>query len=416
MAKGVSIFKLETLNKFLKRLPKQENLLFINLFPTEQYPSDTIRWMVEYGSVGMTPFVAPGSPSPNVGDDQYYSEGSAVAAYWKEKTFLDEVILNNLREPLTEQTYYTAEKQIARRSQRLRARCDRRKEWMISQMLFKNSFSYQIKGGAKFTVNYNVPSQNSIALTGNDVWFDKATDAKGSTATPIKDVFEFKQLYRDEIGRDAEYCVITTDILKLWMFDSDLQALLKKSAFGDGDLFSQPSKVLSALMGIDNLIIYDELFDISSWCAGDITSGTTVVVEDATDFEAGPARIYDMTAAFTYEDMTIDSINYATNTLTFTEAPTGNYYNGKARVAYRKKFASEEELMFFSKTVEGETIAEFMEAPFGLNRNWGMYADTKEEWDPDGLWMRIQNKGLPVMYWPNAIMRMKVVGDSGSSP
>lgn len=415
MGKGVSILKLETLNKFLKKLPKQENLLFTNLFPTDQYPSDTIRWMVEYGSVGMTPFVAPGSPAPNVGDDQFYSEGSAVAAYWKEKSFLDEVLLNNLREPLTDQTYYTAEKQVARRTQRLRARCDRRKEWMISQMLFNNSFSYQIKGGAKFSVNYNVPSQNTVALTGDDVWYDTGNEAKGATATPIRDVFDIQRAYRDEIGRNAEYCVITSDILTLWMFDSDLQGLLKKSAFGEGDLFARPAQVLGKLMGIDNLVVYDEIFDISSWTAGDITSGTTVVVEDATDFEAGTARIYDMTKAFTYEEVTITSVNYATNTLTLSEAPTGSYYAGKARVSFRKKFASEKELMFFSKTIEGETIAEFMEAPFGLDRNWGMYGDTKEEWDPDGLWLRIQNKGLPVMYWPNAIMRLKVVGESSSS-
>lgn len=415
MGKGVSILKLETLNKFLKKLPKQENLLFTNLFPTDQYPSDTIRWMVEYGSVGMTPFVAPGSPAPNVGDDQFYSEGSAVAAYWKEKSFLDEVILNNLREPLTDQTYYTAEKQIARRTQRLRARCDRRKEWMLSQMLFNNSFSYQIKGGAKFSVNYNVPSQNTVALTGTDVWYDSSSEEKGATATPIRDVFEMQRAYRDEIGRNPEYCVITSDILSLWMFDSDLQGLLKKSAFGEGDLFARPAQVLAKLMGIDNLVVYDEIFDISSWTTGDITSGTTVVVEDATDFDEGKARIYDMTKAFTYEEVDITGVNYATNTLTISEAPTGSYYAGKSRVSFRKKFASEKELMFFSKSIEGETIAEFMEAPFGLNRNWGMYGDTKDEWDPDGLWLRVQNKGLPVMYWPNAIMRLKVVGESSSS-
>jgi len=409
MSKGVGIFKLETLNKFIQLLPKQENLLFINLFPTDQYPSDTIRWMVEYGSVGMTPFVAPGSPAPNVGDEQFYSEGSAVAAYWKEKTFLDEVVLNNLREPLTEQTYYTAEKQTARRVQRLRARCDRRKEWMISQMMFNHAFSYQIKGGAKFTVNYNVPSQNTVALTGNDVWWTGT--AKGSTATPIRDVYDMRELYVDEIGKEPEYTIITSNILKLWLFDTSLQDLLKKSAFGEGDLFARPAQVLGALMGLGNLIIYDEHFDVSSWTTGGITGGvsTTVTVEEITDFVAGPCRIYDMTKMFTYEEAEITNVNYATNTLTFDSAPTNSYASGNARISLRKKFAKDDELMFFSRTIEGQTIAEFMEAPFGLNRNWGMFGDSQEEWDPDGLWLRIQNKGLPVMYWPNSVMRLKVM-------
>ncbi len=407
MSKGASIFKLETLNKFIQKLPKQENLLFVNLFPTDQYPSDTIRWMVEYGSVGMTPFVAPGSPAPNVGDDQFYSEGSAVAAYWKEKTFIDEVALNNLREPLTEQTYYTAEKQIARKIARLRARCDRRKEWMLSQMLFNHSFSYQIKGGAKFSVNYNVPAQNAQALSGDDFW-KTSGGTKGTTATPIKDVFDFRQDYVDELGREPEYCVITSDMLKWWMFDTDLQNLLKKSAFGEGDLFSNPQAVFAKLFGLGNLIVYDEYFDVSSWLTADAGSNTAVVVEDATDFVAGKARLYDMASMFTYEDVTIASVNYATNTLTLADTPTGSFSAGKARLSSRKKFASEDKLMFFSRTVEGETVAEFMEAPFGLNRNWGMYGDSQTEWDPDGLWLRIQNKGLPVMYWPNSIMTFKV--------
>jgi len=417
MAKGVNIFKLETLNKFVQKLPRQENLLFINLFPTEQYPSDTIRWMVEYGSVGMTPFVAPGSPAPNVGDEQFYSEGSAVAAYWKEKTFLDEVILNNLREPLTEQTYYTAEKQIARKTQRLRSRCDRRKEWMISQMLFNHQFSYQIKGGTKFTVNYNVPSQNKQTLSGTDFWQTSA-GAKGASATPIKDVFDFRQSYVDELGREPEYCVITNEMLKWWLFDTDLQNLLKKSAFGEGDLFTNTRAVFAKLLGLGNLVVYDEFFDISSWTTGNIAGGssTTVTVEDATDFVPGPCRVYDMTKMFTYEQADITAVNYATNTLSFAEAPTNSYTSGQCRVSLRKKFAAEDKLMFFSREVEGQTIAEFMEAPFGLNRNWGMFGDTNPEWDPDGLWMRIQNKGLPVMYWPNSIMTFKVFEDESTSP
>lgn len=414
--KGVGIFKLETLNKFIQKLPRQENLLFINLFPTDQYPSDTIRWMVEYGSVGMTPFVAPGSPAPNVGDDQFYSEGSAVAAYWKEKTFLDEVILNNLREPLTEQTYYTAEKQVARRTQRLRARCDRRKEWMISQMMFNHKFSYQIKGGTKFTVNYNVPPQNIQTLAGEDFW-KKANGAKGDTATPLKDVFEFRKTYVDELGREPEYCVITSDMLTWWMFDPYLVDLLKKSHFGEGDLYRNPQGVFASLMGLGNLVVYDEFFDITSWTTADIAGGssTSVTVEEATDFRPGPCRIYDMTTMFAFEEAEITSVNFGTNTLNFAEPPTGSFPKGKCRVSLRKKFACEDKLMFFSSNVDGETIAEFMEAPFGLNRNWGMYGDTKEEWDPDGLWMRIQNKGLPVMYWPNAIMTFKVFEDDTGS-
>jgi hypothetical protein len=74
----------------------------------------------------------------------------------------------------------------------------------------------------------------------------------------------------------------------------------------------------------------------------------------------------------------------------------------------RKKFIGDDKVSFFRSTLDGEKIAEFMEAPFGLNRTWGMFADSNEEWDPDGVWMRVQNKGLPVIYHPNVMYSLTV--------
>jgi hypothetical protein len=339
----------------------------------------------------------------------YQSEGSAVAAYWKEKIFLDEVLLNNLRQPLTEQTYYTAEKQLARQNQRLRARCDRRKEWMISQMLFTNAISYQAQGGVKFTVNYNVPAQNTVTLAGADRW-DVGGGVAGATATPIRDILDIRQDYVDEVGKEPEYAVITTSLLQLMMFDPQLQTLLMKSTFGDGDLFAKPAIVLANLLGIGNLVVYDEWFDVSSWITNNAGDNVTFTVEDATDFETGEAvRVYNMRQPFAWEADTISAINYATNVITLTTGVTAaNYVAGSSRIQMRKRFADADEFLFFSRTIDNEPIAEFMEAPFGNDRTWGAYLDMKEEWDPDGLWLRVQNKGLPVLYWPNAIMRLVV--------
>ena len=65
-------------------------------------------------------------------------------------------------------------------------------------------------------------------------------------------------------------------------------------------------------------------------------------------------------------------------------------------------------ITMFNDTFEGEKVAEFIEAPFGLDRVWGMYTDRHFEWDPDGVWVRVQDKGLPVMYNPNTIMTLTV--------
>src|SRR6056297_2854895 len=109
-----------TLNKVLSRMPKPSSLIFTNLFDSVEYPSDQIRWLLEYGTAGISPFVAPGAPSPVMGDDGMFGEGSAACAYWKEKVFLEEVMLNNMKDPMNPTVRQTARRQLARKQKRLK--------------------------------------------------------------------------------------------------------------------------------------------------------------------------------------------------------------------------------------------------------------------------------------------------------
>jgi len=63
--------------------------------------------------------------------------------------------------------------------------------------------------------------------------------------------------------------------------------------------------------------------------------------------------------------------------------------------------------MFASK-VEGQPIAEHIQAPFGLGRHYGQFVDEKEEWDPEIQWIRVQDKGLPVLYQEDAVYTIDV--------
>jgi hypothetical protein len=74
----------------------------------------------------------------------------------------------------------------------------------------------------------------------------------------------------------------------------------------------------------------------------------------------------------------------------------------------KKKFIDDDTFFMFADSMEGEKIAEFMEAPYGLGRRWGKYADTKDEWDPEGMWLRVQDKGLPVCYHPDTTISLVV--------
>ena len=399
----------EVLTRTIQKMPAPSSLVFTNLFPSQQYESDRIRWAMEYGTAGMTPFVAPGSPAPTMGDDAMYSEGSAAAAYWKEKNFIDEQRLNNLRNPLTTTQRQTARTQIARQQRKLRSRCDRRREWMIAKAFFDHKLTYQREGGTKFTVDYGVPPHHKQELTGDDVW-DDGTGSPGSTATPIRDIYDIKKDFVEDVGVNPTDFFMNSELLKVLMFNTDLQDLLKKSAFGDGDLFSRPAQVIGQLLGLGNLTVYDDLYEITAWLTSDAASGDTILsVDDATDMEAGQdVRIYDLRTPFGYGSYTIDSVDIPNNTITLASSLNESYKGGLTRVTMRKKFITDDKVGIFARSVDDEPIAEFMEAPFGNDRHFGIYADSKEEWDPEGVWMRIQNKGLPVIYHPDALWTLKV--------
>lgn len=399
----------ETLKKVLQKMPDPDNLIFTNLFPAVNYESDRIRWILEYGTAGMTPFVAPGAPAPVMGDDGMFNEGSAAAAYWKEKAFIDETRLNNLREPLSLTQRQTAQRQIARQQRRLKNRCVRRREWMIAKAFFDHKLTYQREGGTKFTVDYGVPSHHKQTLTGNNVW-DDGTGSPGSTATPIKDIFDIRKEFVEDLGQSPTDFFMNSEVLKMLMFNSDLQDLLKKSSFGDGDLFSRPAQVLGQLLGLGNLTVYDEIFEVGAWLTQDITAGDqTIYLDDVVDMEADfKVRIYDLTTPYTYEEQTINSVSQANSTITLKSGTDNGYKVNQARVVMRKKFITDDKIGIFCRQVDGEPIAEFMMAPFGNDRHFGMYPDTKEEWDPEGIWMRVQNKGLPVIYHPDALWTLTV--------
>jgi len=409
----------ETLNRVLQKMPVPASLVFINIFGTQQYPSDRIRWLLEYGTAGLTPFVAPGAPAPVMGDDGMYGEGSAAAAYWKEKAFIDETQLNNLREPLSPMEKQSAQRQIARQQRRLKTRCDRRREWMLAKAFFDHEISYQREGGTAFTVDYGVPDRNAQTLTTTDRW-DTGDGSPGSSATPIQDIYDIKKDFVTDVGVNPTDFFINSETLKVLLFNSDLQDLLKSSAFGNGDLFARPAQVLGTLLGIGQLTVYDDLYEIGAWLSSDLTlaadtSAQTISVDDATDFEEGETvRIYDYTTPYTYREATIDTdgVSIPNNTIDVTTSADGNgnttYKAGRARVVMRKKFIQDNKVGIFAREVDGESIAEFMEAPFGNQGRYGMYADSKEEWDPEGIWMRVQNKGLPVIYHPECLYTLTV--------
>lgn len=402
-AKEIPDLKLERLEKLITQFMTSPNLMLMSLFGSRNAQSDTIKWESQIGNRGLTPFKAPGAPSPETAPIGI-TEHSAVAAFWAEKMYFDEEFLNNIRMEGTVQTYKAARQTLAENTRMIRNRCDRRKEWMFAKMLSAGSFSYVGIQGIKIPVDYSVPSDSFVTLAADRKW------DSGANKNILEDIMDAKLTLSNNLGATIDYALFTSEVLKLMVMDVGIQTLLQKSAYGQGDLFASPRRVLGALLDIPNMVIYDEQFQLKSWLTAAVTASvtTTLYVDDTTDFEAAQTiKIHD-TSANTSEELTISSVDHDAGTITVAVAPTSSYKPMEDVITMTKKYLDTSQFLMFASTVEGQRIAEFMQAPFGLGRSYGMMVDSEPTWDPDGIYIRVQNKGLPVLYHRDALYVLTV--------
>lgn len=394
--------RLTALQKLIERFNTPPSLRLLGMFGQDNWESDNIKWETQIGNRGLTPFVAPGSPSPTTAPNGI-GAGAAFAAFWKEKMFFGEEFLNNLREPGTTAKYMTAKKNIAKNTQSLRNRCMRRREWMMAKMLCGAEFTYKVNNGLKFTINYDVPSDNLVDLGASRYWDD------GASRNIVEDIFDSKNTIREANGGLLDNSMCTTDILKLMIFDPTIQNLCQKSTYGTGQLFATPQPVLASLLGLPNIMVYDEVFQLRAWLTAAVTasSTTTVYVDDATDFEVGDTMYFYDVSAETKEAETITAIDVNAGTITVV-APSTSYKAQEDYVYVNKTYIPKTKFIMWCSTVEDESIAEFANAPFDMDRHYGMKVDNHEEWDPDGIAIRVQNKGIPVLYQKDAIYVLTV--------
>ncbi len=401
---GIPELQLTTLNKLVQKLPASPSLTFTNMFSDVRAESDSVEWEVEYGSAGMTPFVAPGAVAPKIGLDGIGS-GSVKVAYMKEAGFLDEVVLNNLRQVGTDRGRETGQRQVAKMVQKLNNRMDRRREWMMSKAILHGGFEYLVKGGTRITVNYGVPATHKVTLATDRKWVG------GASKNIMEDVLTGGEILRDDAGITPKYNTLNSNLLRTLMLDSTIQGFLKKSEFGDGDLFKNPAAVIGALLGVGTLNVFDDFSEIDLILTSNVSAAATVIpVSHAEDVSVGAVvRFYTDAVANTWEDRKVASTQPSSGTITLTAGLSSAYIAGKDSVRVRDKIIKDNEFVMWSDVnADGMKIADNMLAPFGLGRNYGVTMDTKDEFDPEGTIVRIQNKSLPVVYHPDCTYKMIV--------
>ena len=396
--------RLTVLNKLITKYLSPPNLILKNMFKSQNYESDNIEWESQIGSRGLTPFAgedaeAPQAAVPGTG------QNSAAAAYWKERTFFGSSFLNNIRQVGTDRKYMKAARTLANQTRNLSNRSFRREEWMLAQMLCNDGFSYKDKNEKYITIDYGIPDDNKVTLAADYKW-----DA-GTSRNIVKDIFDGKLVVSNANAGVLNNAICTTEALKLMIFDDQIQTLLTKSAFGNGDLFKNPTNVIAALIGIGNLHLYDEAYQIRAWLTTALSAGAgphTVYVDLTTDFEVGGTlTAYDVSARTT-EALTITATDSDAGTITATGTLASSYKATEDYVYMTRKFIPTDKFVMWADTVDGEPIAEFMRAPHMLSRKWGQQVDRWEKKDPDGVYLRVSDKGLPVLYHEDAIYQLTV--------
>jgi len=379
--------KLSTLTKLIQRFMQSPKLLLLKLFGEDNWPSDEIEWEAQTGDRGLTPFSNEDVEAPRLAPIGVATH-KAMSAFWKEKMYFGSSFLNNIREPGTKQTYYAAKKYLAQQMQMLRNRCDRRKEWMVAQMLTEG------------TITYVDPNQKTISVDYGARKWDQ------DTANIVEDIMDAKLTMENANSSEIDFALFTTEVLKEMVLNPTIQTLLSKSNYGQGDLFARPTQVLGDLLNIKNMVLYNQMYQVRGWLTSALAAGAgshTVYVDDVTNFVVGATIYVRDVSANTKESLTITAKSESSGTLTATGTLDSSYKAGEDCVTMTRKFIPTDKFCMFSSEVEGQKIAEFAKAPFGLDRHYGMKLDRWEKKDPDGIFIRVENKGLPVLYFEDAV-------------
>lgn len=403
MPKGLNdipVLRLSTLNKLVSKDMQPPKTFFSSLFPTKNYPSDTIEWEGIVGNLGMTPFVAPGAVAPALAPSGV-SQHSARCAFWKEKMYMDEEFLNNLRQPGTRATYERAEMRLARELYKMKNRCLRRREWMNAQCLLNGTLSYLGTGGIKFSVDYDIQSTHQVTLGSTYKW------GSGADRNILSDIYDAKETIQDDTNSEITHMIINDHSLRLMVEDPGLRTLLQKNAFGEGSFLVRPKMVLGSLFGIPNIVEYNEKYKVYAWLTAAVTASSTVNIylDDVSDFVVGEElRLINMVTG-AWEEQTISAVSIESGYVTVDTAFSVSFQAGRDRAVMTRKFVPDDTVLFFAQNVDGP-ILEFMQSPFGLDRHYGQKVDREEEWDPEGLWIRVQDKGMPVLYQRDATYKL----------
>jgi len=396
--------KQPSLDAIVETTPVPDEYYFSKRFKSEDSPEETLRWKVIHGDQGMAPIINRGAQSPKykgAGVSEILTQGAVIS----EKASHKEADINRALSK-DKQKQKIAEKILLGQEEDLLNRNRLRREWMAANPIFnKGKFHYVDDDGVNFQFDYNIASELQVQLTGNDVWLT------GSERTPIADCRKMIKAIKRRSGGVVNIVFINSETMdEKIAADPTIQSLLQKSAFGgpgsEAILSADPTKILTTLFGVP-FYSYDNEYPVTLYIqqrtdaatytvnnAGLVSEGTEVIIQ----------RV-DPNQKVQEEVRTIDSINVGTNKIVLDSGTVGTYIAGRDILQARVPFLKKNRLVFMAEKVRNKDVMTWINSPVGLGAvRYGERLESKENWDPDEIFSRVQNMGI----W--ALMHSQVIG------
>jgi len=409
----IELLKLSTIQGYYELFTADPDLRFVNMFGIGKSETDEIKWDTKVGSRGMVPFKGPGEETP-MGIGRGVGQSSAKVAFMGEKRYYDEEYLNNLRAPGFTAKKMVAEEKLGMEQAEMGNAVMRRREWMIAQMMVNNGFTYKSTENRTISVDYGIPDSHQVTVSAPKSWYD------GGSRTILADFNTGNRAVRDACGATVVRAMSNSKVLEYISSDNDILTLLSKSTFGKGDLFggnvnelinADPSVIGNLFHKNLTYEVYDEMYEVRANLTAVVTKDTTTVitVDDAADFEVGGTLTFTDASAGTTESETISAVDEDAGTVTVDTAPSSSYKATEDYVTMYRPFIPDDYILFFAEKVNSQPIAKIIEAPYGVSpARYGMFAKRWERQDPEGIWLRVEDKCLPVLFTTGAVYILKV--------
>jgi hypothetical protein len=404
---------LSTLNKLIKKAQTPPSMVLSNKFPTNNALSDTIEWESRYGSAGLIPFVARGSRGPSFGDDGV-GKHSMKAAYFATDKFYGEEFLNNLREPGTAQMKRQGQAEIAYGSQRMLYSIQRRREWMFAKMLFDGTMTYNIKSTSQApefaSVSWGIPTSHQVTLGSTAKWYGDSNAV--AERNVFGDVFDMKNTLQDSLEMELMglELYMNSRLLQSLVQDKGIRDLAKTQNISDAQLVANAPGAIAQILGVGSVNLYDGAYTVQSFLSQAYSGGTTIYVADPSDFVVGgEVWVKNAVDGAAGPRATITAVNQTTGALTIDAELTGVTAAAfKAQLSMRKFMLDTNKIVGIVPNVDGQPIAEMMQAPHGNGGIYGMRMRSKMEEYPDGVRLIAEDLCLPCLYVPSATYQLVV--------